>query len=284
MICCLHGGSYSASYFDASMDYSIKPYADAHGISVLSINRPGYGGSSPLSPSAADSDTLQDQGKHLHSVVLPALWEMFGQPNGATGFVLYGHSVGSAVAIVAAAQHAASSSPAYPLLGIITSGLGLRDPAVTEVAKQFFSVLPPDLVTNTMPPPMKDELMLKPSLRLCYPSALELTEKLNHEAPIAEQKAMLFGWDDYWINYAKEVRVPNLNGIGDHDSSFLCTEDATRAFAKAFEKSEDLVQRLLPNTPHAIELSKMCKAWYLYCTGFAVECAVRHSFAKSREG
>lgn len=73
LIICRHGGTYTAQYFDASPTYSLKPYASAHHIPLLSINRPSYAGTSPLPAPADDSDTLRDQGKHLHSVLLPAL-------------------------------------------------------------------------------------------------------------------------------------------------------------------------------------------------------------------
>lgn len=165
--------------------------------------------------------------------------------------MLYGHSVG----------------------GLITSGLGFaQDPATVAYALQIWAQLP-DPETMLCEKDVKDELMLRPALGLCAPDALELTERLNTRYPVAEARALMVGWPRYWREYCAEVRVPALNGVGDEDGAFGHSRSLVEEFGEGFEKSRGVRGEFLYRTPHAVELSRMGRAWYLGALGFACLCA-----------
>ncbi|RFU32378.1 hypothetical protein B7463_g3980, partial [Scytalidium lignicola] len=74
LIVCLPGGSYNSIYFDVNKDYSIATVASFLDIPVISINRPGYSGSTLAPNSSAQVTTAgPSQRKYLNLMILPAL-------------------------------------------------------------------------------------------------------------------------------------------------------------------------------------------------------------------
>lgn len=120
----LHGGTYDCHYFDADNAHTALLGSSAYGVPFVSIDRPGYGGSSFL-PVPENSSFPEETGIWLHRYILPALWAKFGD-NGCNCIVLLCHSLGSMGGIVAAALHAQDPQSAYPLGGLIVSGLADR--------------------------------------------------------------------------------------------------------------------------------------------------------------
>src|ERR1041384_976622 len=84
LIAALHGGTYTARYFDVdgSGQGSFMDLAAAHGYQVISFDRPGYGGSTALPPA---ENTFA---RHAE-LLAPAI----AQAAGYRPVVLVGHSI-----------------------------------------------------------------------------------------------------------------------------------------------------------------------------------------------
>lgn len=116
LIVALHGGTYSSAYFDVP-GYSLIDRAAALGLPIIALDRPGYGETTPLAPHDA---TIAGNAERLDSI-LGDIWERHG--SGYSGIFLIGHSIGGAITVSIAARR-----PAWPLVGIAVSGVGLVTP------------------------------------------------------------------------------------------------------------------------------------------------------------
>ena len=100
LIAALHGGTYNARYFDVagSRHGSFMDLAAGLGYSVVSFDRPGYGGSPALEP---DDNTFG-----RHAGLLAAAIAQAAESRAADGVVLLGHSIGGMIAAMIAADDA----------------------------------------------------------------------------------------------------------------------------------------------------------------------------------
>ncbi|KAF5975946.1 alpha beta hydrolase fold [Fusarium coicis] len=120
----LHGGSYTSQYFNATPEYSARGISEALSVPFVAIDRPDYRDTTPVGSIPEGSSYPEQWGRRLHDSILPVLWNEYGLSNACTCIVLHCHSLGANGAIVASSLHATSSSPAYPLGGIVISGFG----------------------------------------------------------------------------------------------------------------------------------------------------------------
>lgn len=283
LIVCVHGGTYTADYFNACPSTSIANLSTPLHIPIIAISRPGYGGSTHLPPPPAPSTGttfIQETGKHLHTTILPFLWQKYGPHSGATSLVLLSHSIGSAVAIVAAALHAedtstSTSPPTYPLSGLITSGIGTHIilPPATP-ADAYDRTQPPTNDSPLWPLDHKDRVMLCADQGLCPPDAVAQSAALNHAMRVAERADIQMEWLGYWRGYAEKVVVPHLYGIGEREALWDVSETCVREYAEAFPRSVRREAGVVLGAPHCMELSYAGRGWLTRCLGFGVECAV----------
>ncbi|KAL8765407.1 MAG: hypothetical protein Q9209_007513 [Squamulea sp. 1 TL-2023] len=113
LIVALHGGSYSADYYNATPTYSALPYSTFLRVPFIALNRPGYKDSTDLPNSVPDGSTfLQEEGRYLHNQILPAVWKAYADDYGVSSIVILAHSLSVPMTIVAAALNATTSSPA----------------------------------------------------------------------------------------------------------------------------------------------------------------------------
>ena len=274
LIVCLHGGSYDAKYFDANEDYSIATVANFLNIPVISINRPGYGGSTlPPKPTAGFGQAVpagQSQGKYLNSVVLPALWKEFGSET--TGIVLLSHSIGSMVATVTAGSY--QGTEGYPLVGLITSGIGIE--AVEEFRQDMIHLIEvyPDSINLDCA--MKDVMMLNfPAQSLVDPEMCLYTTQLNNPLPSDELHDINITWVTYMHKYMEQIKVPVMYGIGEFDALWKSRKDLVERYRLSFTSSPRVDGCVVPMAPHCIEISHQSRSWLTRCCGFAIECTVR---------
>lgn len=280
LLICIHGGSYSASYFNATPAYSVARTASALGLPTIAINRAGTGSSTPLAPPTNEGtdSAIQNQARWLHTLVLPALWREYGHPSKASSIVLLCHSVGATIGIATAALHA-TSHVEYPLSGLILSAFAHETrtlPAVdftpgTEVDTNG------NPTTLSWPQEALDETMLNVSSTIPPPpEILAVHTGMNGSVSVAETTDMSAPhlWQKYWRQKAKEVRVPVLCGVGDADAMIEGSEEVMREFTASFEMAARKEWTVMKGAPHAIELSRYSPAWYARCCGFALGCAV----------
>ena len=289
LIVAIHGGTYTADYYNADEERSIHVPSLALGLPVVAVNRPGYAGVPALPPIPKESSFIQQHGEYLHAILLPAVWKKFGSPRGATSIVLHTHSIGSGVGIVAAALHGLSPSTAlYPLSGLITSGIGtqFRETGPNQhrdsVWKQSEELKNGDEVPATYwPVDVKDQEMLRPQWGLCDLDVIRQSERLNHPLSILEMYDIGRLWQNYWKEkYAPHVKVRHLYCLAEFDNFWNSTQDAVNDYARFFQNSAGLETAVMRNAPHCIELSYMGPAWYAKSFGFAMECAVADALRK----
>jgi pimeloyl-ACP methyl ester carboxylesterase len=101
LIIAIHGGIYAADYFHIDENHSAGNIARALNAPMITIDRPGYRGTSPLEiPN--QSTYIREQGKYIHSQIILAIWKAYAAQLGTSSIVLLGHSIGAAVAIITA--------------------------------------------------------------------------------------------------------------------------------------------------------------------------------------
>lgn len=274
LIVAIHGGTYSSSYFDASPSYSAATFSAQLGVPFVAIDRPGYRDSSALASIPENSSFFQEEGRKLHQEILPKIWETYGQPAGASTIVLIGHSLGCSAPIIAAALH--SRGPPenqYPLAGVILSGRSTTS-AMTKAQGEKQLAEAGRVGYVEFPPGVKDILMFgQAKFGLATEDIRRISEEITHRGLVAEFSDRRLQWEDYWLDYAKDIKIPLLAAVGDRDGLFHASADDLREFTKAFTNSPKVETVFVPGAPHCLELSHWGTSWYSRCFGFAIECA-----------
>lgn len=272
----LHGGGYDHQYFEATPKYSAAKTANGLGVPFVAIDRPCYGGTTSIFPPPENTTFPHETGTWLHRYILPKLWTEIGLPNRCTCIVLLCHSLGVMGGIVAASLHAQDPAPAYPLGGIIASGLG-------DKQSTFMTTTQPENVADRdnyslAPVALKDKLMFKPGT--VESEVLEQSERLNAPSPPSETALFAKTWLPSWKEkYAAHVRVPVMFCLVEDDVFFMANEEELTVCVQAFKRSLRVDGSLINGAPHCIELSKWSQGWYARCFGFALECATTLALA-----
>ncbi|KAL3464009.1 hypothetical protein BJX64DRAFT_276188 [Aspergillus heterothallicus] len=210
----------------------------ALGVPFISIDRPCYGGTSSFLPIPKDFDYAIETDTWLHRYILPTLWAEFGVPSQCNCIVLLSHSLGAIGSTVVGAMHAqdqeGNKSTAYPLGGIIISGLGGQ--------------LIPSMVENPLPEPNAPP---------------------DHAVfPVAFKDALMFvpAWD-------RSSGYPSLHGgeWAAHivapvkftlvDCFWVGSEEHVRSCVEAFKKRSQVDGSLVRGAPHCLELSVWSQGW-----------------------
>jgi pimeloyl-ACP methyl ester carboxylesterase len=285
LVVAIHGGSYSSTYFTASSGTtrSSLQIAEALDVPLIAIDRPGYRSSTAIGQVPAGSTFLREEGIHLHTKLLPALWQEFGLSAGAATIVLLSHSLGTPSAVIAAALHVRASedsskahSLSYPLGGLIISGWGVDHARpISEQAALIQSWAKGDKIS--WPLDFKDQPMFGPDaardLRV-DPEILALKSELDHEMSVAEFQDAALNPEDCWAPYARDVVVPLLYGLAGEDKLWKASDEGVVKFVKVFESSSRIESSIVLEAPHCMELSHFGAGWMARCLGFAMECAV----------
>ncbi|OAP63870.1 hypothetical protein AYL99_03097 [Fonsecaea erecta] len=276
----IHGGTYFSKYFDAGTTNSALRLAETLGVPFVSIDRPGYKDSTELPPVSEGSTFLQEEGRYLHRYILPTIWQEFGTSSGATTVVVLAHSLGSPSAIVATALHAKEPQPQYPCGGLIMSGWGTvhgrpRASAQHIVANGVVDGRIAWLLE------LKDGPMFgDPRLGRVSREIRDMGEELNTSMSLGEFADGSFQWLDYWQDYAKEIKVPVMYGLGEHDALWKASRETVHDFAREFRGSPRVESGIVLGAPHCIELSYWGPGWILRCLGFAAECAATEGVSR----
>lgn len=276
LLVALHGGSYTAKYFDVDENHTASFASNGLRVPFVAINRPGYLDSTSLLPIPKGSNYPQEYGAALHRHILPALWTEFGQPNGCNSIILLAHSLGTTGAIIAAGLYAKEIDKTYPLAGISFSGFGTQVAGPAPQPAKDSNGLPPP--TITFPPAFKDSVMLQEGH--ADPSIYQYTESLNHSILFEELDSVMTECFPNWAEWAARVEVPVMVGVAGHDLMWKGTEEHLKDILSAFTGSSKLDGALVTGAPHNMEMSYWSRAWYARCFGFALECATLFSLSQ----
>lgn len=256
LVVAVHGGTYTSAYFDVP-GYSLLDRAEANGIPIIAIDRPGHGDSALLAPDQSD---IAGQARFL-TEALHEGWSLYGE--GRRGLFIIAHSIGAAISLRIAAE-----ADELPILGIAVSGVGLRTPP--EHRGMWGSL--PDLPHVELPTPMKDEVMFGPagSFAADMPAASHVS---NTAAVRAELVDIVGTWQDHVQNVLGRIRVPVHYRQAEGDKLWVVSQGEVTGFAHALGKSPRVDAALVPATGHCMDFHKVGTALHLQQLGFALQCA-----------
>ncbi|KAI7760627.1 hypothetical protein LZL87_009511 [Fusarium oxysporum] len=236
----LHGGCYTSHYFDATPEYSARGISEALSVPFVAIDRPDYRDTTPIGSIPEGSSYPEQWGRRLHESILPALWKDLGA-NGA---------------IVSSSLHATSSSPAYPLGGIVISGFGFL---LKDTGGHVSQPDPPPSYLN-IPVEVKDKTLLLPGT--ADEAVHAQSERLDHAIPFEELAALRKSWLGEWKEkWGVNVTVPVMIALAERDHYWVATEEHLKDFKEGFPKSERVDLSIVKAAPHNIELSYWGPGW-----------------------
>jgi pimeloyl-ACP methyl ester carboxylesterase len=255
LIAALHGGTYTARYFDVagSGQGSFMDVAAAFGHQVVSFDRPGYGGSDALAP---NDNTFQRHAELLASAIAQAAgdWPVF----------LVGHSIGGMIALMIAGGH-----QDFRLIGASVTGMGAvirRGGAADALAS-----LPPD-ETIDLPYDQRDMVMFGPAGTF-RADGVEQAHGSYAPTPVRELIAAPRWADDVLPGLAPRVGVPVHNALAEFDALWDSTPENVAQFAKLLTNAPFVDASIARGTGHSIDHHILGHALHLRQLAFAEECA-----------
>lgn len=257
LIASLHGGTYNAQYFDVagSRHGSFMDLAAGLGYSVVSFNRPGYGGSSALTP---DDNTF-----NRHAELLAAAIAQAAESWTAQGVVLIGHSIGGMIAAMIAA-----ADIDFRLLGTSVTGMG----AVIRAGgpAQALASLPPD-ATVDLPYDQRDQVMFGPEYTRTA-AGIERAHASYAPVPVRELIQAPDWPDEHLAEIAPRIQVPVHNELGEFDALWDSTPANVEQFARMLTGAAFVDASIARGTGHSIDHHILGHALHLRQLAFAGEC------------
>ncbi|MFJ7327509.1 alpha/beta hydrolase [Streptomyces cyaneofuscatus] len=258
LIAALHGGTYTAQYFDVagSPEGSFLDTATAHGYPVVAFDRPGYGGSTPLAP---DANTFERQAQLLGE----ALEQAAVRP-AADGVFLVGHSIGGMIALMIAA----AGRPELPLIGVSATGMGAVIPP--GGAAEALSALPPD-ETVDLPYENRDQVMFGPP-HTHRPEGVREAHDSYAPVPVRELIQAPAWPREHLPALAPRVTVPVHNALAEFDALWDSGPEDVARFAAMFTAAPFVDAGVARSTGHCIDHHTLGHALHLRQLAFATEC------------
>lgn len=258
LVIAVPGGTYASIYFDVP-GYSLLDRATSVGVPIFAIDRPGYRGSTPVSP----GESIILANAEVLDQLVAELWDQHG--DGASGVVLIGHSIGGAVVTAMAARQ-----PSWPLLGIAVSGCLLQVPGESRAAWDAL----PEAEMVELPSPMKDFVMFGPewTYREGMPTASHIADS---PVPKAELLDITGGWIQRVRSLAGQVTVPVHARQGEFDRLWITDEQQVTGFGEAFTAAPTVDAKLVRSSGHCIDFHRGAAAFQLEQLAFALACCIK---------
>ena len=256
LVIALHGGTYSSQYFDIS-GYSLLDRATTAGVPVIAIDRPNYGDSTELQSAGS---IIFDNAEVL-SAAIGSIWAEYGA--GRPGVVLVGHSIGGGIATAIAA-----STPAWPLIGLATSGCLVRVPMESAEA---WAQLPP-IPMIELPVPLKDQLMFGPAGTFSADMPAQ-SHPSNTAVPKAELLDITGGWLEKREETTARVTVPVHHRQGEFDNLWITSQREIDEYAAGFTAAASVDAALQRGSGHCIDFHLPSGEFQASQLAFAARCA-----------
>lgn len=265
LVIAIHGGTYTSAYFDVP-GYSLLDRAQANGVPIIAIDRPGYGHTPAMPPAAA---TIVGQAHRLIPV-LEEIWRRHG--GNSAGIVLIGHSIGAAIAATIAA-----GAGDLPLIGLAISGVGLRTPPEHRPMWEAF----PDIPLVEMPVAIKDNVMFGAPGSFDAAVMPAASHMANAPAPKAELVAIVSTWQDGVTATLAAIGVPVHYRQAENDKLWIVDQDQVDGFAAALTGSPRVDAAMVRATGHCMDFHHIGAALHVQQIGFALQCAAEAGVMRS---
>jgi pimeloyl-ACP methyl ester carboxylesterase len=252
LVIALHGGGYTSAYFDVP-GYSLLERAATLGMPLIAVDRPGYGGSTPVPPGVP----LLDANAALLDHLIGELWAEYG--TSTAGVVVIGHSIGACVTLAMAARR-----PQWPLLGVAVSGCLLHVPDHFGGAWATSGA-----TTLESPAEQKAARMFGPdwTRRDDMPQAAYFANVPVLTAELVESATT---WPDTYRRIAPAITVPVHLRLGEYDKLWLHDDAQLASFAAALTGSPSVDATIFPAAGHAIDYHRGGPAFQLQQLSFAL--------------
>ncbi|MDQ6773936.1 MAG: alpha/beta fold hydrolase [Candidatus Dormibacteraeota bacterium] len=262
LIVALHGGLYTAKYFDVPTwpGGSLLDLAAHHGYPIVSFDRPGYGASSTIAP---PENTYERQAELLGAAI-----ERIAAGIPAPGVVLVGHSIGGMIALTIAAHEFG-----FKLLGVSATGLGSVIPPGGASEGLVAATRATGQDTVALPPEQCDQVMFGPSWTF-DPGVLEAAHASYAPAPVVELVAASRWAAEKLPQLAPKVTVPVHNALAEFDALWESSPETIARFTGLFTAAPFADASIARGTGHSIDHHKLGHALQLRQLAFADECRV----------
>ena len=257
LIAALHGGTYTAHYFDVagSSQGSFMDAAAAAGYLVVGFDRPGYGASTALDP----AENTFARHAHLLADAIAQAAVRFS----ADGVFLAGHSIGGMIAMMIAA-----GDMDFRLTGLSVTGMG----AVIRAGGPAHALasLPAD-ETVDLPYDQRDQVMFGPA-STWTPEAVRAAHGSYAPTPVRELIQAPQWPDEHLPGLAPRIRVPVHNALAEFDALWDSSPATVEQFAKLLTVAPFVDASIARATGHSIDHHILGHALHLRQLAFAEEC------------
>jgi pimeloyl-ACP methyl ester carboxylesterase len=257
LIAALHGGTYTARYFDVagSAQGTFLDLASAAGYPVVAFDRPGYGGSSVLDP----ADNTFDRHARLLAVAIAQAASRFS----ADSVFLTGHSIGGMIAMMVAA-----GETGFRLTGMSVTGMGA---VIRRGGPAHALASLPAEETVDLPYDQRDQVMFGPDFTRTA-EAVRAAHESYAPAPVRELIQAPQWPDDHLPELAPRITVPVHNQLAEFDALWDSSPANVEQFAKLLTAAPIVDASIARATGHSIDHHILGHALHLRQLAFAEEC------------
>lgn len=235
LLVCIHGGGCNSGYFNLKGN-SLVSAALERGMSVLLVDRPGYGKSSA---DATIEEPIAQGVAAVHSLILATQKQYFmADPR---MIAMIGHSIGGAIALTFAAD-----ATILPLAALCVSGIG--DRPTSEVLNFFLHKS--QIVEATLEPPSHWFFGPEGSYNWRGPAALRAAAEPWRSDEVRE---IIEIWPQRWPQIVSDITCPVHLRLAEHEHIWEASPKALRRIRSAFTQTK-VDTGILPDGGHLYEL------------------------------
>lgn len=255
LILAIHGGGYTARYFDV-LGQSFLRIAVCAGYSVVAIDRPGYG-------SARDRPMSFD--RQLPYLAEAARWSLAQAGLPAGPLFLHGHSIGGMLALLLA-----GTGTALPISGVSMTGAGAKghERATAAIRARAESAES----HSESAPELRARLMMGPAGTF-DPALAAYDPARDVPSAVADLRDAAV-WSERLPEAAGRCPVPVQFVVPEHDALWRSDDAAMAVIPPLFAKVPFVDIRVQSMVGHAVELHHLAQAHAHRALAFAEECRI----------